>query len=95
MLGKFWDKTKLIFYIFCPPVQKRSRTTVDQRCLTQLHQQAKNTLLRNRLQRFLFLVSIARTTSMNMSVESNIQYCIFFAKQIKKKGQPMLFKFFP
>jgi len=46
-----------------------------------LNQQVKHVLFRNRLQCLLFLVSIAWTTSMNMSVE--VICCIFFAYQIK------------
>jgi len=55
-------------------------------------QQAKDTLFWNRLQCLLFLVSIAGTTGMNMSVEIICRNS--FAKQIKKGGQSMLFRFF-
>jgi len=37
-LGKFWEKTKLIFYIFCPPpplFKKRFRATGGLLCRSQ------------------------------------------------------------
>jgi len=46
-----------------------------------IKQQAKDTLLRNRLQCLLFLVSLTGTTSMNMSVENNTLHnvnCLHF-----------------
>jgi len=39
-------------------------------------QQAKDTLFQNRLQRLLFLVSIAGTTGMNISEENNILHLL-------------------
>jgi len=52
------------------------------------------TLFRNRLQRLLFLVSIAGTTTgMNMSVENNILHLL--CQTNLKKGQPMFSDFFP
>jgi len=39
-------------------------------------QQDKDTLFRNRLQRLLFLISIAGTTGMNMSVKNNMLHLL-------------------
>jgi len=43
-------------------------------------QEAKDTLLRNRLQCFLFLVGMTGATGMNMSLENNMLYLL--AKQV-------------
>jgi len=57
-------------------------------------QQAKDTLLQNRLQCLLFLVSIAGTTGMNMSVENNMLHLLCQTNQ-KTAANPCFSDFFP